>query len=80
MDVVLSFNDGLAEEEILRTDLLLAKYTGYVSEPAPVHWQDAEWPLPIIKHTPFSEIKYKADRQEFTQSHQMPIQRPAACQ
>lgn len=35
MDVVLSFNDGLAEEEILRTDLLLAKYTGYVSEPAP---------------------------------------------
>lgn len=34
MDVVSSFNDRLAEEEILRTDTVLAKYTGYVSGPA----------------------------------------------
>lgn len=35
MDVVSAFNDRLAVEEILRIDIVLAKYTGYISESAP---------------------------------------------
>lgn len=35
MHVVSTFNNRLAEEEILRIDIVLAKYTSYFSEPAP---------------------------------------------